>query len=76
MGFTRFTVFAALILCLLVAGGLVLFFYGGEARQRQTATPEADAKPEGGAESLDPNIYHVPGAPDIENISALTAAQL
>lgn len=68
----RFMVFsAALALCLFVAGGLVLFYGGGVWLAKsgegiirgQTATPEAGP--------LDPNLYHVPGAPYARGLSII-----
>lgn len=75
MSLTRLAVFSALILCLLIVGGWFYFFYGGEARQARTATREANVGPEGVAQSLDPNLYHVPGAPYARGLSLIFFAE-
>lgn len=77
----RFAVFsAALASCLFVAGGLVLFYGGGAwliksgegIIRGQTATRNANTETASGeAGPLDPNIYHVPGAPYARGLSLI-----
>lgn len=72
--------FAVLASCLCVAVGLILFYGGGawlaKSGERifrgQTATSETNTEiARGEAVQLDPNIYHVPGAPYTRGLSII-----